>query len=641
MDDGNGSFDGIESNDIIVNSTELKNNLSNRLSLPLSKQVPVNNIVTTVNGIQLPKFNTDSAVFYPQNNVKRFFVLYDVGISSEPGLIANASIDETVGFTHLNDVTVDMKLIANLPATANPAAQIVLNDTNVFLKEYADISPQSVVEGQEKIPMLYLNLQSESDIAASTFQITNDQNTFLVNNFGVVKIWIYEDINNNKVYDAAVDSIVKTHTVLENDPVNNIEITNIALSSGENKFLILYDAGLKSAGSNLKAQLRSVTAEAITYGSPELRPIIPASVSVIQKSTDINNIVANSIGSATSSFNISLSIVNNHSSEITVKEFRPRIYHSNISGRDITSEFSFSTIANFPQTLPSGETLIVNFITQHSNPLSTGTGIVDAYALYGLGATNNAYISRYQGKSKAWFPGAIQSTAITLPSNPLTQYYFTQQPYIETIKTGDSLARAVLFETENAIKSNSNMYIYFKKYDEDSFFINPGSIKITLNGVLLQKKSSEGSSIGQYSFDESTGLLTVEGLGTNSGTLLLEVNDIDNQPLNTSSFSFYISNIVELSNVYFYPNPYRIGTENLKLGFNLTRQAFVKAYLFNYLGQLIGEESLSPAQTIIGYNIIDIDKFKNYLSSGMFICKVVASDEDGNESIVITRLAIY
>ena len=70
--------------------------------------------------------------------------------------------------------------------------------------------------------------------------------------------------------------------------------------------------------------------------------------------------------------------------------------------------------------------------------------------------------------------------------------------------------------------------------------------------------------------------------------------------------------------------------EDLTLGFSLTQPATVKLYVYNFLGNQVytAEEYKSSA----GYNSITINYYEDFIVPGIFICRIVTEDDDGNKS---------
>ena len=79
------------------------------------------------------------------------------------------------------------------PASANPEAKIDIVDTTVTLKTVDSVAPLSALEGEIKVPMLWLNVSSsdQSEITSSSFTIRNSKQTFSQVNQGITKVWIY------------------------------------------------------------------------------------------------------------------------------------------------------------------------------------------------------------------------------------------------------------------------------------------------------------------------------------------------------------------------------------------------------------------------------------------------------------------
>ena len=123
---------------------------------------------------------------------------------------------------------------------------------------------------------------------------------------------------------------------------------------------------------------------------------------------------------------------------------------------------------------------------------------------------------------------------------------------------------------------------------------------------------------------------------------VLKVKDLEGNSFSDLTLDYLISaGRVRVSNFLIYPNPFTIGLSDvpLRLGFNLTRAATVKLYVFNYQGRLVFESTQDL--TTVGYQTLMFDGFSGFLKSGMYICRLVATDADGYRSTATARMAVY
>jgi hypothetical protein len=199
------------------------------------------------------------------------------------------------------------------------------------------------------------------------------------------------------------------------------------------------------------------------------------------------------------------------------------------------------------------------------------------------------------------------------------------------------------FKTGNAVLSGSKMKITFQ---EKGQFVDPGTLQVFLNGTQLQPSTTQGTlPEGFYSYNETTGVMEIGSLGSNDGTIVVKAKDLNGNSFSDLSLTFLISsNKVRVQDLLFYPSPFKIGSEELKLGFNLTRAAAddpttVKVYIYNFQGREVF--NTEKQYTSVGYQVISFQPFTGFFKAGMYVCRIVASDSDGNRSVVSTRLAIY
>lgn len=89
-----------------------------------------------------------------------------------------------------------------------------------------------------------------------------------------------------------------------------------------------------------------------------------------------------------------------------------------------------------------------------------------------------------------------------------------------------------------------------------------------------------------------------------------------------------------------YPSPYvRTALQPLCLGFDLTQPATVKVYIFNHVGSLVFQQEYRYDN--IGYQTIYFGQNDGFMASGVYICKMYATDSTGNKSNSVTKFAVY
>ncbi len=641
-DNGNAEFDGINSSDTLIGNLDTgSGNQSDSATVTIQKTVIVNGNPRT-GGLLISKFNSDTSVKYPQNNSKIVFVVYDFGVDSRSGNNADVRVENIIGKSLISDAVTTMNLLGVVPAKASPNAEVALIDTQVYWKEVTNIAPSFAVQGEVKVPMLHLDLQSSAAFSKPIFQIANESQSFLSNNLGVSKVWIYRDENKDKKFDSA-DTLLAATKIDPGASVGTSDLANVLLNANGNQLLVLYDIGQIATVSskNVRAQLNKVTAgtgETITFGGEVPVPKEAANLPVVAKFLTIPSVTITGVTSESdlaNTFNITVRVTNTSTRNVRLTQAVPRFFSGSASGSDVSSQFNFTTIQTFPTTLNAGASLDVIYFTRLTSSFTKGIVLVDGYAIYTVTGNRTALITRYQGSDQKWFSAATTTGQLSLAASEITRYPWTMPAYISSVKVGATESEAKTFQNGDAIAAKSNFYIFLK--NKDTLDVN--SFAMTLNGVPLTFSGTQGTSANTFSYTSDRGLLTVQDVGSVDGTLTLNLKDVEGQSLETASLSFLISeSVVRLDNVLFYPNPYKIGSQALKLGFALTRNATVRAYLFNSVGMEVWRTEVAKS---LGYQTIEIDAFSSFLTAGVYVCKIVAEDDSGNKSVRLAKLAIF
>ena len=644
--DGNNTFSDVS--DIKVGSFELGNvhpetgetNQSDAAKIPLA--TAVNNVLKT--GIQIGKYNKDQE--YPLNNDEIFFVRYYFGelidnsnknasgnvtaIARLGAVSASANI-EIGGVVTSN--TLSLPNTNKSPAVASPEAVINMSQTNVSLVDVVDISPDKAVKGQLKVPLLWVHLSSNTKYTSSNFTILNEKLSFLNDNTGVSKVWVYRDNTPFKVLDAN-DTFMSASSIFSNR--SEVGLSGIDITTGDNYYLVLYDMGLSvSSSSPARSQLNKIAAEtgtSLLLGGVLPNPIKSASVSVTDSligKTVIKGV--DEVVNATVSFNMTVSFKNISGAPLTIESVTPKFYYSSVSGTDITYEFKIIPEDTFPLVVQGNITKNMVFNVRHEDAFTEGTTYVDAFIKYQTSTGASAIINRYKGK-ESWVSASVRTPILTIFSKD-NQYRWQFPAYIDHV---DLLrgGKALAFLNNMAVRLSDQLNIYFKA---EGNFIDESSLNLSLSGTALTRVAGGQNLLGTFSYN--SGVLNVPDLGNSGGTLLLNVRDLNNNALEEASISFELSNVVKLSNALFYPNPYQMGDTNLQLGFNITQPSTVTVYLFNFLGVEVFREEKSF--TDIGYQKIKFDANSNVLAPGIYFVKIIAKDESGNIDTANTKLAIF
>jgi hypothetical protein len=596
------------------------------------------------------------------NQTKHILVLYHFGTdveSSAAGMDASGNVitkavcrlGGAIGTSKVDDVqTVDVSLSGTLPAAASPEAEITIKETNVNIIDIRDIKPASgeVLRGQSKVPMLYLELSAESNITNASLKIKNTSSSFSTDDSGVTRIWIYRDKTPLGILDET-DDLLGTNGDL--DSTSEATITGISFLQGTNRIFVCYDIGqIAEIGSNkIACQLSSVTsggAVDLAFGGLLPAPYNPSLVSVIDKRLEITSVTSNVQfeDNLPALFNVYVRVKNLYNDVISLLEVTPRFFLAGVNGEDISSEFTVSLSDAASEVIPTqidvDEELEFMFDVAHSTPISGGMVLVDGYTKYKViededTITNSAVICRYQQDTE-WFAAAKSALSLSMQAG-LTEYAWSFPEYIEQIKVGPTTASGSDFQNGDAVRAGSSMFIYMKNL----LAIDENTFAIMLNGETELSRSSEGgaSNANSYSYNRVSGIISIYNIGYADGLITLNVRDPDGYAKKEANIEFRISSEVEISDLLFYPNPYQVGVEDLKLGFNITQPAKVTVYLFNHLGINVWRHEETFAS--LGPKQISIDRDSDFFRSGMYVCKMVAVDENGQTDTAVAKLAIY
>lgn len=636
---GNDAFDGENSVDSKIGDFTLgSGNTSSLVTIPISSSL----LIAT--------YNSTSGVEYPNNNAKRIFVTYRIGTQvtetkSASGNItsyANALLYNAVGSSNIVS-SLNLTLRGTLPVTTTNAT-VSLQIVNLRGLTFQDITPSFAVRGAIKVPMLYTQLKSEEDFPSVAVRIKNNSATYLTNNTGVNRVWIYKDAVPTGSFGSE-DTFLGSASTYSNS--SEVVIPGITLTTGLNDLLVLYDVGqlstiATSSNATVRAQFEDVTGlsvATVTFGGEVPNPleaklgVINSYLSLPSISSDFDN---NSDGKST--FNVTMVIQNNSASPVSLSDFSPRFYLSSTSGKDISYEFDTilsqvdgQPFVSLPVTVNASSSSTFNFQVKHARLDSEGTVFMDGFGTYAVSSTLNAVVSRYQ-TSSGWVLAAASAPQINVTTNKV-KYSWTLPNYIASMKYGSSELGYKTFVNGDAIPANSRLTLIFQDSGQN---IDESSLSFVVKGTTLSLNASDNAS--RYSYDRTTGTAVLYNLGTSDGTVVLNANDLSGNPLDTAYISYLVSDVVRIKDALFYPNPYRIGVEPLVLGFNITRPATVQVYLYNFLGYEVWRSSQDFS---LGYNTFNFGTVSDFLTSGTFICKIIATDNQGNKSMAVAKLAIY
>ncbi len=667
QDNGNGDFDGIGSVDTLVGDLTLGNgNQNDRVDVPITK--------SSRSFLAIPSFNP-TATTYALSRSQRFFVVYNLGNLSVGRQKVVAQLQDSAGFTHFsfpnsNTITTqDIVLTGTKPAS--PAVTVNVSATNVAISSTNIItpSPAIVVRGRQKVPMMTFQLNATAAFASASITIRNESSTYFNNGKGVNRVWLYQDKAPLGVFDAN-DVFIASNSNL----VTTTEATlnGVSLSSGENYFILLYDVGQNAtvdtdpANPSLRAQLSSMSGtsssgSAIVFGGQTpAPPLNPAQIAVKDKSLALAITSTAPSNPTSTTFNITFELTNSSSSAINILDIQPRFYFGSLAGGDVSSQFNYklSGISASSFTLAAASSQVVTYAAKFVRAAQAGSVVIDGSVQYQVAAsaqetrTPTAILSRYQDNTttSGWV-GAATPTLLLTVQTVTPNYTWTLPDYIKSM---ESISGSVthLFFTKNAVPQSSSLKIYFQNTGKT---LDSTAFTVALNGANLPRVSDGSATLSSYSYNSSTGVMTITNVGTQDGSIVITAKDLEGVSLSPATITFLISDSnspLRITEPLFYPNPAR-GGQALYFGVNLTTPATIKLYVYNHLGSLVwsGNTSFSSA----GYKLMAsaanakvpaddtslLSGLANVIGPGIYICKIVGSDSAGHTVISTTKFAVY
>jgi hypothetical protein len=627
--------------------------------------VPLINSLGT-QGILIDTYDSET-LGYPDDNDEMFFVTYTFGNNIQGGINASGNttftsvarlgeLFATASIT-VNGENVSTGLglsgVSNIEAAyADPEAEVNLIVSNVSIVSIQNISPDTVYLGQLKVPMLTMELSSDESFASTSVTIVNSGLSFLTNNTGVSKVWIYRDKVPTASFDESIDEFINSTTLFSDR--KTLVIDGIDIKQGENYYLLLYDIGQNDNDTTgdtistkfIKAQINNIETDSdadltlVLVGQTPL-PTEPATVTVLRAFIDSIAITIDNPGdAANTTLDVTLAVSNNSGADVQIESVNPRVYLSSLAGKDISYEFNILSddTIEYPLTIPDGNPSSFLFKVRHALQISEGSGILDAsihYTVPGYMTPTGSSIllSRYKSATNT-YKSAVASPPLLSLITSYDDYFWVFPAYIASIQYEGSASLAN-FSQGMALKLGDSLHITFQN---GGTYIDQSSLVVKLNGTALIRTSLNDNAVGTYYYNETTGVLSIKQIGSENGTIEIDASDGINA-LTPAVLTYEINRNVSLSNVLFYPNPYRMGLSPLILGYFTTQPCDVTLYLFDHNGVQIYTES--QRSSTIGYHEFSIIATTNALAPGIYLCRVVAEDDNGNEVFKLAKLSIF
>lgn len=626
----------------------------------------------TVDGVLIEPYDED-ALSYPNTNEKIFFVVYTVGTvfngGTDEGVVtfeAEAQLGAIFASANIEvsgEVTSSALSLSGVdnssPAIPSPTAVVSLSEESISIVGVNDISPSSVFLGQEKVPMLQIELQSNGSVTSASFEIRNTGGSFQTDGRGVKKIWVYRDNTPLGVFDEE-DEFVSADNTFTSSTI--AQVSNITFDNTSETFLVLYDLGQNNGGSSsdplstsfIKAQLNDISGVGDSgtdfglVGQVPL-PVIAASVTVNQTLVDdVTLTVFGSVTDVTSTLDLTIEFSNDSGQDIEIESISPKVYLNDISGNDISYEFNLELVDDFefPVEINDGQTASFDFDVRHVTQISDGSGILDASFTYTVPSitdppTFSVLISRYRTGASTWSSAALSTITLALFSN-YEDYEWVFPPHVESVQFIRNTISSE-FPQGGALSVGDKLQIQFQ---DNGSGIDESDIEVELNGVIMSRDDNLNARVSlqatsldnKFSYDSTSGILTIQSVGDTGGTITIRTTDGE-VALEDITILFELSSSVKVTNLLFYPNPYRMGNQDLILGYFVTQECDVTMYLYDHNGQQI--LSQTRRTNTIGYDQFTFASTNNSLAPGIYLCKVVAKDDNGNSATSVTKLSIF
>ncbi|MFC1517503.1 FlgD immunoglobulin-like domain containing protein [Candidatus Margulisiibacteriota bacterium] len=632
----NSFFDGFGSVDTLVGTRNLGNGNS-----PWKAAV-------TINGSTYIEYNNVDT----DKNTRMFFVFYDMG---------NGMANDTQVYADLGDAAGDgflsgaLQLNGVLPASANIFLTIVsvnayIVSASVNLPSYAPAAFYGIA-GERQIPMIAFTLNNNFDYSGAKVVISNAGGTFLSTGEGVSKVTLYRDIAGTLYLVGA------TSTFLNN---NTAEIENVFLPAGSNiDYYVYYDMNVgASTGSGIQCQLETIEGNGLFFGGslPAPQPaasfqVSPAPLVVLSVSENVNSV------SAGQSFPLEITVRNiDNSNHMIIHSLRPAFYFQAIGGTDISSEYSYQvvssshwapgpTITNYtpPSYVVTANNIVTyNVIVSAANLRTRGPVLVDGFVDYGVNTLifakpggQSIYMSRYRSGG-TYVPAALNNhygSFVAFSGSSTPEFSYSLPDYIASMNVVPyGTFPEEPFLNGDMVAINSKLIIYFINNGD---ILDMSSLMVRKDGVLLSKGSD-------YLVDESNGIVTIQDMGGQSGTITIDGYSGDTA-IETASIRYSIETGFAVKDVMAGPSPYKPSEGSMYFSFQLSEAASAKVYVYDSAGKLVylSEE----ANFSIGYNEIAWDgtmDIGGIVGRGVYLVRIVAKSlDDDTEKVVKTKFAVF
>ena len=612
----------------------------------LGQSIPNNSSSVTIplpTPIFIPTDNASTAV---SENVKTFYVFYGVGNTVDLKTTTALSTIVTTVTGNINNTLhptpIPVKL---LNGPVDPNAPITLADTSMTLITASadityDISPTSAVQGQLKVPLFAFMIDAKSNLSNVQFSLSDILNQLSQDSLGIDRLWIFKDnllTGTIGKFDSTDEFVTATNALTS----LNALLPTATLTSGKGRYFVLGDIGQRAVvGNHTQLRLSGVSVSGnstIKTGGVFPYPQIPEKVRFSPKYFSITNLAVSSslVRHTDKPFTVTID-VQSHIGPKSVMGIQPRVYLNNASGLDITNQFSItSTTSTVNVTTRS-----FVFTLDPVNLISQGSAVIDAFVQYQPTQNHSGYLDiaqldRYRINATTYQSISPNSPTIALYGKSTGDTASQLESFVTNIQIGSG-AQTMAFVSGDAVPAGTKMTIQFAN---NGLNIDESSLVVTHSNNQTSQKSQSSANGQLFTYNPSTGLLTISGgLGSSSGSLTINAKDRAGNTLSPLVLTFQIASIIQASDFMIYPNPYSVESAAPQFGFNLTQPGVITIDVYNMRGKRVHKQTQSF--TTIGYKLIPWVGNAN-LASGVYLARLTGTDARGNKTMIKTKLAVY
>ncbi|MBL6723133.1 MAG: hypothetical protein ISQ13_03880 [Candidatus Margulisbacteria bacterium] len=637
-----------------------------------------------------------------------YYVLADFGTSMPEGALvsltigdetrASADIDGDDDFdddSNYGDLRLGRPLpdvISNAPTINVVSPQLIVHSKFAFQTDSNDPSglycdtdgntdcldgggaTKKLVAGMENLRMYAIGVDVDGDINGVSFEFESPNRYFSEESTGISAIHLFLDIDD--IGNLSSDDIYLGGTKTFRNFGQFATVSNVSLPNGKDQHvLVVFDIGQRAATSEdkLSFRLKGVTASSNIVAGVFPNPVSPYKYDVESHRLELSQLESPDIPSSNvittdQLFNVTATVIAVGSDGVFLEPAntgaqplsQPRFYFGGKDGANRSYEFDITFNAGYSgdwgSSFSNTGTKTLRFGVDPVNAVSEGDYTIDMDVFYRMssGDFKNHIIRLTRSKGA----GTDYKTALELGQGTGSNhkpaitsdnrvYSWHLPKYIKSVTTKVS-NKSQQFKNYASIPQGSPLTITFANEGRD---IDPGSIGLTLNGATVKSQNEvsvdSSDDVVYFSYDATAGVLTLNSVGNNSGTVMLSANDLFGKPYPQAPFIFYTSTELAIEKVLVYPNPYSPSatpSKGLTLGFSLTQTADVSFKIYDSMGrELI---MLPPSPYTMGYHTFPWGGYvsppsKTMIGAGTYYIKLIAEAMDGTRRVATTKLAVY